>query len=299
MYKRLELHNHTTESDGNLSIQDLAEFMDQDQVDAFALTDHNTISGHAKMARFLKNESINTLCIYGMEYTTYYGHILCLNLREYVPWDNINLHHPELLFKAVREKGALAGIAHPFSPDTCGFTMSITDFSSIDFIEVMNNPEPLDQVNKKALLWWEDLILQGHKIAFTSGMDLHNKDSMHHQFATFIKASERGDIEVELTEAIKSQQTWISKGPLLEADIRPNEKLIRFSIVPSSKPGYLDHPDRKYHLSLRTKKGIRIIPFNDRTSIMVAYSESPIIPKLYQGEVATQNLVCMAPVIYL
>ena len=52
-----------------------------------------------------------------MEYTIYFGHILCLNLAKYVPWNSIDQHRPELLFEAAREKGAraLVGIAHPFS----------------------------------------------------------------------------------------------------------------------------------------------------------------------------------------
>lgn len=56
-----------------------------DQVDAFALTDHNTISGHCKIKNYLKEHPQPIAFIPGMEYTTYYGHILCLNLTEYVP----------------------------------------------------------------------------------------------------------------------------------------------------------------------------------------------------------------------
>ena len=81
-FLRLELHNHTTESDASLSCQDLLDHMAADGVDAFALTDHNTISGHPKMKALLEETPNSIQCIYGMEYTTYYGHILCLNLRE-------------------------------------------------------------------------------------------------------------------------------------------------------------------------------------------------------------------------
>ena len=113
MYKRLELHNHTTESDASLTCEDLLRWMEADQVDAFGLTDHNTISGHPKMQKLLLENSSGIQCIYGMDYTTYYGHILCLNLKEYVPWETIDRRRPELLFQAIRDKNALAGIAHP------------------------------------------------------------------------------------------------------------------------------------------------------------------------------------------
>ena len=164
MYKRLELHNHTTESDASLTCEDLLRWMEADQVDAFGLTDHNTISGHPKMQKLLLENSSGIQCIYGMEYTTYYGHILCLNLKEYVPWETIDRRRPELLFQAIRDKNALAGIAHPYSygypfARGCRFEMELTDYSCVDFIEIFNNPEPLRQVNEKGLLLWEDLEL--------------------------------------------------------------------------------------------------------------------------------------------
>lgn len=87
MYKRLELHNHTNESDAVFTCKELTDFMVADQVDAFALTDHNTISGHCKIKNYLKEHPQPIDFIPGMEYTTYYGHILCLNLTEYVPWE--------------------------------------------------------------------------------------------------------------------------------------------------------------------------------------------------------------------
>lgn len=307
MYKRLELHNHTRESDSSLTIKDLIDFMYEDKVDAFALTDHNTISGHTQVETLLKETLLPMPCIYGMEYTTYYGHILCFNLKEYIPWENINLHKPELLFRAVKEKGALAGIAHPFSYGypigCCRFEMTFTDYSALDFIEIFNNPEPLHEVNEQGLLWWESLILEGHHIAFTSGMDLHGKDSMYHQFATFIKGMPDGNIETELEVAIKTQKTWISKGPLLISEINPEKQELLFSIVPTHKPGYREDPDNSYTLSLRTKKRTLCIPFNNKAPLIVPYSdlemESIIIPKLYHEALAIENLIAVAPVLYL
>lgn len=307
MYKRLELHNHTTESDSHLTIENLVHFMCEDHVDAFALTDHNTISGHFKVTKLLEEQKIPISCIYGMEYTTYYGHILCLNLKEYIPWENINLHHPELLFLALKAKGALSGIAHPFSYGypigSCRFEMLFSDFSCLDFIEIFNNPEPLHEVNECGLLWWEELILKGHRIAFTCGMDLHHTDSMHHQFATFIEGSLGGTVALELEQAILSQKTWISKGPLLQVEIKYEKKELLFSILPTSKPGYIEHTNLPYHLSLRTQKETLFISFDNKVSITLSYADldvkSPIIPKLYQGIPSIENLVCVAPVLYL
>lgn len=306
MYKRLELHNHTVESDGHLLPSELAQVMYDDQVDAFALTDHNTISGHKKMYETLLHHPLPLSCIYGMEYTTYYGHILCFDLKEYIPWENINLHKPELLFKAVQKQGALAGIAHPFSYGypigTCRFAMQFTDYTYLDFIEIFNNPEPLHEVNEQGLLWWESLILQGYRIAFTSGMDLHGNDTMHGKFATFIEGHKDGDIVKELKEAIHTQKTWISKGPLIIIKPDEHQQQLIVSIQPTHKPGYQEN-HRPYILSLRTKKETLCFSLDHKVPLYIPYAKlnnaSILIPKLYKENLTLENLIAVAPVIYL
>ncbi len=308
MYKRLELHNHTTESDGSLTPLELIEFMHQNRADAFAITDHNTISGHRKIEKLLKQTKTPISCIYGMEYTTYYGHILCFNLKEYVSWENINLHKPELLFAAARAKGALVGIAHPFSyghpfARGCRFDMEITDYNSFDFIEIFNNPEPLHEVNERALLWWEDLVLKGYPLSFTCGMDLHGKRDMDNQFATFIEGSRDGDIAAELETALKQKKTWISKGPLLLYETDERDASITFSIAETGKPGFIHKAADPYYLTLRTKKGILTKKLSANVPFNYSYGElemeSILIPKLYQKNTRIENLVSVAPVIRL
>jgi hypothetical protein len=308
MYKRLELHNHTTESDSSITPSELIDYMAQDRVDAFAITDHNTISGHSKIKELLHQKKHSISCIYGMEYTTYYGHILCLNLKEYVPWENINLHKPELLFAAAKEKGALVGVAHPFSyghpiSRGCRFDMKITDYHSFDFIEVFNNPEPLHKVNERGLLWWEDLVLQGYPLAFTCGMDLHGKWNMENQYATFIEGTPEGDIEQELEAAIKNQKTWISKGPILESEIDEQHQTISFTIKATNKPGFIPAKDDQYLLVIRTRKGIFTKQIFAKTPLTIAYQdvdqETILLPKLYQNDTQIENLITIAPTILL
>ena len=45
MWKRIELHNHTMESDGSMTVKELAAFMEAQGIPWFSLTDHNTVSG--------------------------------------------------------------------------------------------------------------------------------------------------------------------------------------------------------------------------------------------------------------
>ncbi len=308
MYKRLELHNHTTESDGNMKPLELIEFMRQDKVDAFAITDHNTISAHQKIKRILSELVSDISCIYGMEYTTYYGHILCFNLNEYVPWENININKPELLFQAVKERGALTGIAHPFSKGHpfargCRFDMKINDYHSFDFIEIINNSQSLSEANKYGLQWWEDLVLQGYPLACTSGMDLHSKREMKNQFATFIEGDPDGSIENELKLAIQKQRTWVSKGPILETNIDHKNEIFTFSIVNTKKPGYHQLDLKPYYLTLKTKIGVLAEKISIDKPLTISFSalaqETIILPKLYYSDTTIDNLIVVAPTIYL
>lgn len=296
MYKRLELHNHTTESDASITCRELVEYMVSDHADAFAITDHNTISGHRKIRKLLAEEHFPIQCIYGMEYTTYYGHILCLNLEEYVPWEDINIHHPELLFQAARAKGALVGIAHPYSfghpfARGCRFDMKVTDYSCVDFIEIFNNPEPLHEVNERGLQLWEDLVLSGEKLAMTCGMDLHGKWSMANQYATFIEGEPEGDISLELTEAIKNQKTCISRGPVLSGNI--SEGKLTFTLTETGKPGYQHDSRLPYLVSVRSAGHTITKPLGE-TFLMEEFDQDPVlIPKLFEGDTSLENLICV------
>ncbi len=306
MYKRLELHNHTTESDASITALELTEYMLQDKVDAFAITDHNTISGQDKILKIIKDRKLSIGLIRGMELTSYYGHILCLNLTKYVDWEDIDINNPEKLFRRVKEQGGMPGIAHPFSYGApfargCRFDMKVHDYSDVDFIEISNDLEPLHEVNERGLLYWQELVLSGEKLAATAGMDLHGKWDMADNFATFIESEKRDDnsfIEEELERAIKSQRTWVSKGPILECK-RDNSKLW-FEIIDSGKPGYKSSKE-KYRVVLTSDKEEMEIPFDEEK----VYTEidgikgKRIVPKLYRGEAVMENLVCVAPLIIL
>ena len=310
MFKRLELHNHTTESDSSLTCKELLELMEKDKVDAFAITDHNTISGHSKIKELLNTGKYQIKCIYGMEYTTYYGHILCLNLPVYVPWDSIDFFKPELLFNAAKNKGALVGIAHPFSfgapfAKGCKFEMKVNDFSSVDFIEVFNNPEPLHEVNEKGLLWWEELVLEGKHLAATCGMDLHGHWDMDNQYATYIEGEPEGNIDAELEKAIHTCNTWISKGMLLICRISKNGECLKLKLLDAKKSGYISNANDKHLISIRTKSKLFTteIAKLDELSLHIASlknkEDKVIIPKLFIDNTNIENLICISPVIYL
>ena len=300
MFIRYELHNHTDQSDANLTCRELVDVMEADGVDCFAITDHNTVSGHRIIQKILAEGKHRVRCIYGMEYTTYYGHIVCPVLETYVPWDSIDRRRPELLFSACKKAGAVTGVAHPFSYGDpfargCRFDMEITDFTDVDYIEIVNSPEPLREVNEPGLLWWEDLVLRGEKLAACAGMDLHNADDMSMKFATYIEGTEDGDPAEELRAAVGARRTWVSKGMLLlwEAD----GGTIRFSLFDAKKHGY-ETPE-KYVLTLKgVKDTLRYeMPRDGVLTLPREVMDGIRIPKLYGGEPEIENLICVSPTI--
>ena len=289
-FKRLELHNHTVESDGSLTCQELTEYLAADHVDAFAITDHNTTSGQKKIEQLLEEKHYPISLIRGMEYTTYFGHILCLNLAKYVPWNSIDQHRPELLFEAAREKGALVGIAHPFSYGDpfargCRFEMTVSDYSKVDFIEIFNNPESLHEVNERGTNLWMSLIFSGYQITATSGMDLHNRAKLAGCYATYIEGKNGGNIASELDTAIHTHRTWVSKGALLLTEVLPetNELLLTFTdahkpgfAVPKTAQAVLKGKDKTFTTSVSLDKPVRV-------SLNQLSGTDPIIPLLYEA----------------
>ena len=289
-FKRLELHNHTVESDGNLTCQELTEYLAADHVDAFAITDHNTTSGQKKIEQLLEEKHYPISLIRGMEYTTYFGHILCLNLAKYVPWNSIDQHRPELLFEAAREKGALVGIAHPFSYGDpfargCRFEMTVSDYSKVDFIEIFNNPESLHEVNERGTNLWMSLIFSGYQITATSGMDLHNRAKLAGCYATYIEGKSGDNIASELDTAIHTHRTWVSKGALLLTEVLPetNELLLTFTdahktgfAVPKTAQVVLKGKDKTFTTSVSLDKPVCV-------SLNQLSGTDPIIPLLYEA----------------
>ena len=300
MFKRYELHNHTNHSDAKITCREFFDLMLSDGVDCFAITDHNTISSQLVLRKFMEEEKPAAQCMYGMEYTTYYGHIVCPVLEKYVPWDSIDRHKPELLFEACKKAGAITGIAHPFAyyapfAQGCRFEMDIHDFSNVDYIEIVNNAEPMREVNAPAIRWWEELTLNGIEIAACAGMDLHYKKTLlAMKFGTYVEGVEGGDAVSELRAALAAKRTWLSKGILLNWTVEGDA--VRFELCDVHKPGFI--PSDTYTMTLTGKQGVREFDLTSGTLVLPLSELGEVeIPKLYGGGMEIEDLISVAPVI--
>lgn len=67
---KIDLHSHTTCSDGALTPVELVQRAQQMQIDVLAITDHDTVAGVKTAAEYAKNSNININIITGVELST-------------------------------------------------------------------------------------------------------------------------------------------------------------------------------------------------------------------------------------
>lgn len=210
-YLPCELHCHTVHSDGAFQVRELLENAKADQLSIIALTDHNTFSGHAEL------DDTILPAIRGIEWTTYFGHMLALGAKEFVDWRDAVPTNIDEKIKEVKSAGGIVGIAHPFqmgSPICTGgrWEFKVNDWNNVDYMEIWHEDlSVISSENKKSLALWTSLLDKGCKIAATYGRDWHRKETSGHYGCTYI------DIDGEVNEknalcAIKNGKTVVSSG---------------------------------------------------------------------------------------
>lgn len=104
-----ELHTHTFHSDGRQSLSELAEGSIRLGFECFALTDHNTMSGLEDSEQV--EREWGTAIIPGMEWTTFYGHMIMLGIQDFVDWREAEKYGIHKGIADIHRKGGLVGMA--------------------------------------------------------------------------------------------------------------------------------------------------------------------------------------------
>ena len=217
-----ELHAHTRHSDGSMTLLELAESAKKLGIRCVALTDHNTISGHKDIRAVMRETDILIAC--GLEWTTFYGHMLLMGVRQYVDWKHVTPKNIDQGIDAVHAAGGLAGIAHPFrmgSPIStgCYWEFEVKDLSKLDYIEVWSGTFPsVNPMNHRAFQLWDQMLDKGYRIAGVSGRDWHSNSSEGVPLAVTylgINQEDFADTEHAVTTALHSGRTISTLGPFL------------------------------------------------------------------------------------
>jgi hypothetical protein len=104
-----DLHAHTVHSDGVMTVAELAVHAAERGLDFVAVTDHNTVSHHASLARL--SQRYQVLLLPGQEVTTELGHAGVLGDTG---WIDFRAPAPAWL-TAAEEAGGLMSVNHPFA----------------------------------------------------------------------------------------------------------------------------------------------------------------------------------------
>lgn len=213
-YLPCELHCHTIHSDGDFTVKELQKAADNDHLALIALTDHNTFSGCSEL-----DDSI-VPAIRGIEWTTYFGHMLVLGGKGFVDWRDAVPDNIDDKIKQVKAQGGLVGIAHPFqlgSPMCTGgrWEFNIKDWRNVDYMEIWHEEFSFSNYeNDKATALWTSLLDKGCHIAASYGRDWHRNENGGHYGCTYV------DIDGEVNQqnamtSIRMGKTVVSAGAKL------------------------------------------------------------------------------------
>lgn len=224
-----ELHTHTPHSDGTHTLLEMCSKAKELGLSGIALTDHNTVSGWIDADEVTRETGVAV--IPGMEWTTFYGHMLTLG-APYCEWRDLGPSDIGRGIERVHQQGGVVGIAHPYSMGSpictgCHWEYEMTDWSQIDYIEVWHETLPsLRNHNAPAFKLWTDLLNQGFRIAATAGRDWHRSDNDKNLAAyTYMGIEDSEPLAARsVVDAISRGRLCISMGPLLLFKIQSDQR---------------------------------------------------------------------------
>lgn len=274
-----ELHSHTYHSDGRQSLLELAQGAKALGFDCVALTDHNTMTGLANKAGVEQETGLTIIS--GMEWTTFYGHMVTIGLNDFVDWRPAGPGDIQEGIAEVHAHGGIAGMAHPFrigSPmcTGCFWEFEIRDWNALDYIEVWSGTFPSVKTdNARAFRLWTEKLNEGYRIAATSGRDWHAQERTDDPVSvTYLLLDESEDgVTERAVRALAAGKAAVTMGPLVTLEWRTesaayvigdhvpkrelgdgNEAVVTIDF--QARAGIWDFPDAGYSLTLVSNRGV-------------------------------------------
>ncbi len=211
-YYPTELHCHSIHSDGDFKVSELQQNAKEYGLDVIALTDHNTKSGYMDIT--------NTIhVINGMEWTTYFGHMLVLDGKNFVDWRSANIQNIDEKIAPLKDGGAVVGVAHPFqlgSPMCTGgrWEFNVHNWDNVDYIEIFHYSFAMTDENKRSYYLWHSLLDKGYKLAVTFGRDWHRKAKKMAPGCTYVLSND--DTPNSILSSIREGKTVPSVGAVID-----------------------------------------------------------------------------------
>jgi predicted metal-dependent phosphoesterase TrpH len=261
-----ELHTHTVHSDGKQTLLELAKGAKSLGFECVALTDHNTMTGLQE--RESVEEETNILIIPGMEWTTFYGHMVTIGMDAFVDWRSIGIGEIHRGIAQIHAKGGVAGMAHPFrigSPicTGCYWEYEISDWHEIDYIEVWSGTFPsIKKDNLRAYQLWTEQLNKGYRIAATSGRDWHTQTETEDPISVTYLGLEDGEdsLRNQAVKAISQGRVSVTIGPLITMEIETANSFYKLGdLIPINNQFKSDKQfvcQAHIHINFSLRKGI-------------------------------------------
>ncbi len=182
---KLDIHVHSTYSDGTDSVKSLVRRAKQLGLDGIAITDHNTVKGGCEALKYATDDFTT---IPGIEVSSKEGHILVLNVT-----DDIKKGIPaEEVAEKAHELGGIAIPAHPYDMIRTGIgDLALRD--CFDAIEAINGKTFINSKNVRK-------IAKENNITCVGGSDAHCASELGsvtiNLEGDLIDAILKGDIEI-------------------------------------------------------------------------------------------------------
>lgn len=171
---RLDLHVHTRYSpDSGLTLRAIVDHLGERGLQGFALTDHNTVAGHAELAE-LAREDARRILLPGIEVSTRDGHLLVYGLSELPP-----LHRP--IGETIAWAKARGGVPVPAHPSRFfhGIGRRLALRVDVPALEAMNGHTP-EIGNARS-----ELLAARRGIGTTGGSDVHDLSDLGRCYTQF------------------------------------------------------------------------------------------------------------------
>lgn len=227
-YRPFEMHTHTRHSDGRFQVAELAQAARDYGYAGFALTDHNTEAGQAELTPELEAQTVPA--IRGIEWTTFFGHMLVLGCHKYVDWRFALPEDIDTYTAQIRENGGIAGVAHPFNIGSpmctgCRWDFKVKNWENMTYMEIWSQENPMMRTkNIMAMEWWTKLLNEGHRLACTAGRDWHCRDTEPPVLsATYLGLPDGNVTEQNALDALRAGRTYVTLGPTMDITARQGE----------------------------------------------------------------------------
>lgn len=239
---RGDFHAHTLYSDGVLTPREFLKEAEREELDFFAITDHNTWT----YPEFEKPHYMAIIA--GVEVTMEYGHFNVFSEGDARPdWIDQLPQHPwplrdpaiasggsHELLETIKAEGLRSSINHPMTYPW-EWLDDKTAISEMRMVEVWNDPSwPENQVaNPAALQMWTRWLNAGSRATAVGGSDFHTPKALDrgdgwtvpgHRVGlprTYVDANSNDPSTI--LQAVDAGRAYVTMGPMIEMNVRLRE----------------------------------------------------------------------------